>query len=123
MWVTNYGDPDAEYRAVREGVGMWNLSPLNHGSSAGQDAVEAAQRVNTNDILGMRDGQVRYGAFVDDDGLLVDDGTVFRHADNILWACTNGNEREDYFADATKGLDVSIEYLAPSCRACRSRAR
>jgi glycine cleavage system aminomethyltransferase T len=31
----------------------------------GIDAVEAVQRVNTNDIVGMRIGQVRYGAFVD----------------------------------------------------------
>jgi aminomethyltransferase len=113
LWVTNYGDPDAEYRAVREGVGMWDLSPLNKWEFRGPDAIEAAQRVHTNDVLGMRDGQVRYGAFVDEDGLLVDDGTVFRFSDDRLWVCTNGNERAAYFADATKGLDVAIEYIAP----------
>ena len=113
LWVTSFGDTEAEYRAVREGVGMWDLSPLNKWAFRGVDALEAAQRVNTNDILGMRDGQVRYGAFVDEDGLLVDDGTVFRHAADHLWVCTNGNERDEYFADATKGLDVSIEYVAP----------
>jgi aminomethyltransferase len=113
LWVTNYGDVDAEYRAVREGVGMWDLSPLNKWEFRGADALEAAQRVHTNDILGMRDGQVRYGAFVDEDGLLVDDGTVFRHAADHLWVCTNGNERAEYFAEATKGLDVDIAYIAP----------
>ncbi len=112
-WVTNFGDPAAEYRAVREGVGMWDLSPLNKWEFRGGDALEAAQRVHTNDVLGMRDGQVRYGAFVDEDGLLVDDGTVFRHASDHLWVCTNGNDRAEYFADATKGLDVSIDYIAP----------
>ena len=35
------------------------------------------------------------------------------HADDHLWVCTNGDERADYFADATKGLEVSIEYIAP----------
>ncbi len=113
LWVTNYGDTDAEYRAVREGVGMWDLSPLNKWEFRGPDAVEAAQRVNTNDIVGMRDGFVRYGPFVDEQGLVVDDGTVFRHAADHLWVCTNGNDRADYFADATKGLDVSIAYIAP----------
>jgi len=113
FWVTNFGDTDAEYRAVREGVGMWDLSPLNKWEFRGSDAPEAAQRVNTNDILSMRDGQVRYGAFVDDDGLLVDDGTVYRHAADHLWVCTNGDDRADYFAEAAKGLDVSIEYIAP----------
>jgi glycine cleavage system T protein (aminomethyltransferase) len=113
FWVTNFGDAEAEYKAVREGVGMWDLSPLNKWEFRGSDAPEAAQRVHTNDILGMRAGQVRYGGFVDEDGLLVDDGTVFRHADDHLWVCTNGDERAEYFAEATKGLDVSIEYIAP----------
>ena len=113
LWVTNYGDVDAEYRAVREGVGMWDLSPLNKWEFRGADALEAARRVHTNDVMGMRDGQVRYGAFVDEDGLMVDDGTVFRHSAEHLWVCTNGNERAEYFADATKGLDVEIRYVAP----------
>ncbi len=113
LWVTHYGDPDAEYRAVREGVGMWDLSPLNKWEFRGPEALEAAQRMHTNDVLGMRDGQVRYGGFVDEDGLLVDDGTIFRFSDQHLWVCTNGNEMQEYFTDATKGLDVSIEYVAP----------
>jgi aminomethyltransferase len=113
LWVTNYGDVDAEYRAVREGVGMWDLSPLNKWEFRGLEALEAAQRVHTNDVLGMHDGQVRYGAFVDEDGLVVDDGTVFRHSAEQLWVCTNGNEHADYFADATKGLEVEIAYIAP----------
>ncbi|HEV8565069.1 MAG TPA: aminomethyltransferase family protein [Actinomycetota bacterium] len=112
-WVENFGDVDAEYRAVREGVGMWDLSPLNKWEFRGSDAIEAAQRVHTNDVLGMRAGQVRYGAFVDEDGLVVDDGTIFKHADDHVWVCTNSNERAEYFAEAAKGLDVSIAYIAP----------
>jgi aminomethyltransferase len=46
---------------------------------------------------------------------------VYKHADDHLWMCTNGDERADYFADATKGLEVSIEYIAPNSPACRSR--
>jgi aminomethyltransferase len=92
---------------------MWDLSPLNKWSFRGPEAKEAAQRVHTHDVMGAEPGQVRYGGFVDEDGLLVDDGTVFTFADDELWVCTNSDERADYFADATKGLDVSIEYIAP----------
>ncbi|MBI3649337.1 MAG: aminomethyl transferase family protein [Actinobacteria bacterium] len=112
-WVTSYGDTDAEYRAVREGVGMWDLSPLNKWEFRGPDALEAVQRMHSNDVLGMRAGQVRYGAFLDEDGLLVDDGTVFMHAGDHLWVCTNGNEHVEYFTDAIKGLDASFAYIAP----------
>ncbi len=112
-WVTGFGDPDAEYRAVREGVGVWDVSPLNKWDFRGKDALEAAQRVHSNDVLGMQTGQVRYGGFLDEDGLLVDDGTVFKHSDEHLWVATNGLDHEAYFADATKGLDVTVEYIAP----------
>jgi aminomethyltransferase len=113
LWVTNFGDVDAEYRAIREGVGMWDLSPLNKWDVTGTDAVEAVQRVHTADVTRMDRGQVRYGAFVDEDGRVIDDGTVFRFADDHLWICTNSDEREEYFASATKGLDVLIRYIAP----------
>jgi aminomethyltransferase len=112
-WVTGFGDLEDEYRAVREGVGVWDVSPLNKWEFRGPDALEAAQRVHSNDILGLRTGQVRYGAFLDDDGLLVDDGTVFKHADDHLWVCTNGLDHREYFGEAAKGLDVAIEYVAP----------
>jgi glycine cleavage system T protein (aminomethyltransferase) len=110
-WTDSYGDLDAEYRAVRHGVGVWDLSPLNKWEFRGADALEAVQRVHSNDVWGMVDGQVRYGAFLDEDGLLIDDGTVFRFSAERLWVMTNVMEREEYFADATKGLAVSVTYL------------
>ena len=78
LWSESFGDADAEYAAVRDGVGMWDVSPLNKWDFRGPDAVEAAQRVHSNDVFGLAAGQVRYGAFLDEDGLLVDDGTVFK---------------------------------------------
>ena len=111
-WTESFGDAEKEYRAVREGVGMWDVSPLNKWELRGPDALEAAQRVHSNDILRMDVGQVRYGAILDEEGLLVDDGTVFRLADDLVWVMTNGMDREEYFSEATKGLDVSVEYIA-----------
>jgi aminomethyltransferase len=125
-WVDSYGDLDAEYRAVREGVGMWDLSPLNKWEFAGPEAPEAVQRVHTSDVLGMVDGAVRYGGFLDEEGLLIDDGTVFRFGADRLWVMTNVMEREEHFSDATKGLDVSVRYLGtelPSVQVQGPRSR
>lgn len=112
LWVTNYGDLDAEYEAVRDGVGILDVAPLNKWEFRGPDAVEAAQRVHTADVLEMEVGRVRYGGFVDEDGMLVDDGTVYRFADDLVWVMTNDDDREDYFADATKGLDVDVREIS-----------
>jgi aminomethyltransferase len=125
-WVESYGDLDREYAAVRDGVGMWDLSPLNKWEFRGPDALEAVQRTHSNDILGMADGQVRYGGFLDEDGLLIDDGTVFRFAEDHLWVMTNVMEREEYFADAAKGLEVVFAYLGaglPSIQVQGPRSR
>src|SRR5215210_3424895 len=112
FWTESFGDLDAEYRAPREGVGMWDVSPLNKWEFRGSDALRAAQRIHSNDLLGMDVGQVKYGAFLDRDGLMVDDGTVYKHADDFVWVMTNGMERKDYFEEYVGDMDVNIEYKA-----------
>jgi aminomethyltransferase len=64
--------------------------------------------VHTNNVLGLDVGQVRYGALCDSDGLMVDDGTVYRLEDRV-WVMTNSSELADHFAEATSGFDVEIE--------------
>ena len=58
-------------------MAVWDVSPLNKWEFRGPDALRGAQRAFSNDALGLEVGQVRYGAFLDADGLMVDDGTVF----------------------------------------------
>ncbi len=113
MWSTGFGDVEKEYAAVRDDVAVWDVSPLNKWDLRGPDAVRAAQRVHSHDILGMEVGQVHYGAFLDRDGLMVDDGTVFKLADDHVWVMTNGMEHQEYFADALAGFDVEFEWIAP----------
>jgi aminomethyltransferase len=108
FWTDGFGDSDGEYRGVRDDLGVWDVSPLNKWEFRGPDALAAAQRVHTNNILGLSVGQVRYGALCDAAGLMLDDGTVYRLADRV-WVMTNGSERAEHFAAATEGLDVEIE--------------
>ena len=109
-WTDGFGDAEGEYDAVRNDLGVWDVSPLNKWEFRGPDALAAAQRVHTNNILGLAVGQVRYGALCDDDGLMVDDGTVYRLEDRA-WVMTNSSEHAEHFAAATAGLDVEIEAI------------
>ena len=61
-WPNHFGDPIAEHRAVREDVGVWDESPLRKWELRGADALRAADRVFTNDMLGLEVGQVRLRA-------------------------------------------------------------
>jgi aminomethyltransferase len=111
FWTMTFGDAAKEYDAIRNGVGVWDVSPLNKWDFHGPDALKAAQLLNTNDIEGMQVGQVKYGAFTDDDGLITDDGTVFKLADDHVWVMTNASEHAEEFAEATKGMNVGIDYV------------
>ena len=71
------------------------------------DALRAVQRAFSNDVLGLEVGQARYGAFVDADGLLVDDATVFNTArEGHCWVMTNGRDHEEFFGDLLEDLDA-----------------
>jgi aminomethyltransferase len=108
-WPNDFGDPGAEHRAVREDVGVWDESPLRKWELRGRDALRAADRVFTNDMLGLEVGQVRYGPFCDENGKMVGDGTVFKFADDHAWAITALDSDLDHINEVVKGMDVAIE--------------
>jgi aminomethyltransferase len=114
LWLEGFGDVQKEYAAVRDDAAVWDVSPLNKWDFRGPDALRAAQRVFSNEVLGLQVGQARYGAFLDADGLMVDDGTVFNTSrDDHCWVMTNGKDHEAYFAEHLGGLDVEFEWIAP----------
>jgi aminomethyltransferase len=108
-WPNHFGDAAAEHRAVREDVGVWDESPLRKWDFTGPDALAAADRIFTNDMLGLEIGQVRYGPFCDENGKMVGDGTVFKFTDSSCWAITALDSDLDHFNDVVSGMDVSIE--------------
>ena len=118
MWLEGFGDVAEEYAAIRDDVAVWDVSPLNKWEFRGPDALRGAQRGFSNDALSLEVGQVRYGAFLDADGLMVDDGTVFNTGtqgrQDHCWVMTNGRDREEYFGELLEGLDVQVEWVTPS---------
>ena len=87
-WPNHFGDPVAEHNAVREHVGVWDESPLRKWGVHGPVALAAADRIFTNDMLGLEIGQVRYAPFCDEEGNMVGDGTVFKFTDTSCWVIT-----------------------------------
>lgn len=88
-WLPNcFGDagPIAEYHACRQGVVMLDLSPLRKFEINGPDAEALCQYVFTRNIKTLPVGGVVYTAMCYEHGGMIDDGTVFRLAqDNFRW--------------------------------------
>ena len=115
LWLEGFGDLRKEYSAVRDDVGVWDVSPLNKWDFRGPDALPAAQHLFSNDAIGLEVGQVHYGAFLDVDGLMVDDGTVFNTSrGDHCWVMTNGKDHQEYFGQMLSGFDVEFEWIAPA---------
>ena len=108
-WTTDFGDAVAEHNAVRQDVGVWDESPLRKWDFSGPDALAAADRIFTNDMLGLEIGQVRYAPFCDENGKMVGDGTVFKFTDSSAWVITALDSDLDHMNEVVSGMNVSIE--------------
>ena len=69
-----------EYNAIRNGCALIDISPLFKYHLTGPDAVGLVDRVITRDASKIVVGQVVYTPWCDDDGKVIDDGTVARLA-------------------------------------------
>lgn len=108
-WPNHFGDPIAEHRAVREDAGVWDESPLRKWELRGKDALRAADRIFTNDMLGLEVGQVRYGPFCDENGKMVGDGTVLRFAEDFCVLVTALDSDLDHIQHETDPFDMSLD--------------
>jgi aminomethyltransferase len=70
----------SEYWACREHAAVMDLSPLRKFEILGPDAEALLQATMTRDIRRLADGQVVYTAMCNETGGMLDDGTVFRIA-------------------------------------------
>ncbi len=68
---------DYEYHAIRNSAGLIDVSPLFKYEIRGRDALKLVNRVMTRDAAKCAVGQALYGCLCEDDGAVIQDGTVF----------------------------------------------
>ena len=77
----HYGDPTAEYWAVREAVSLGDVSPLGKLIVSGPDVVEFLERLYPTTIEDIRPGRSRYVLLLNERGHVIDDGMVCRQSE------------------------------------------
>jgi sarcosine oxidase, subunit alpha len=82
----------SEITAVRQGVGLFDSSPLGKFELTGPGALEFLNRLCVNNLKTLAIGRIRYVMLLRDDGTVLDDGTVARIAEqHFLLTTTSGN--------------------------------
>lgn len=80
-----------EAAAVRAGVGIFDATPLGKIEVTGTDAAKFLDRFYINQVTKLEIGRVRYGLMLDENGVIIDDGTVARLGRNqFLVTTTSG---------------------------------
>jgi aminomethyltransferase len=98
---------DREYWAIRNAVALIDVSPLMKYLIRGRDAARLLNRVVTRDIEKLQVGQVYYTGWCDEDGKMIDDGTVAR-LDETTFRLTAAEPNLRWLTMNAFGLDVEI---------------
>ena len=97
-----------EYNAIRNACAVIDVSPLFKYRVSGSDATRLVDRLITRDVKKMSVGQVYYTPWCDEDGKVIDDGTVTRLSEQVYrWTAADPNLR--WFTENARGLDVHID--------------
>jgi aminomethyltransferase len=105
--VNVYNDVEIEYFAARNSASLFDLSPMTKYDITGSDAERYLNRLLTRDVRRIKPGRVAYVAWCDDNGMLIDDGTLFRFDVDHFRLCSQ--ERHlPWMLDSAIGFDVTI---------------
>lgn len=100
----------AEHEAVRERVGLFDVSHMGEAVFRGPDTEKAVQRLVTRDVSRLEVGQAGYCAVCYEDGGTVDDVIVYRRPEDFLIVINASNREKDldHFRQNVEDLDVEL---------------
>ncbi len=100
-----------EYNAIRNAAALIDITPLYKYMVTGKDATKFVNRVITRDINKVSQGQVIYCCWCDEQGKVIDDGTITRLDENrYRWTAADPSLR--WFRQNGLNLDVEIEDIS-----------
>ena len=98
---------DREYWAIRDAAALIDITPLMKYIIEGPDAAKLLHRMTPRDIHKMAVGQVAYTGWCDDDGRMLDDGTISRLADD-KFRMTSAEPSLRWLSMNAIGMNVAI---------------
>jgi len=98
----------AEYSAVRQRVGLFDVSHLGKVSVIGTGALEYLNKMVTNDLTKITAGQAQYTLLCNEDGGVVDDLIVYLNSKDDLFLIPNASNTSSVFEILTQNAPSGI---------------
>jgi aminomethyltransferase len=100
-----------EYNAIRNAAALIDISPLYKYLITGKDATKLVNRIVTRDVNKVKVGQVIYCCWCDEEGKVIDDGTISRLGENTYrWTAADPSLR--WFSQNGLNMDVEIKDIS-----------
>jgi aminomethyltransferase len=100
---------ETEYFAIRNATAVFDLTPMTKYRVSGPDALDYLNRLVTRDMSKVAPGRVAYAVWCDDQGQVIDDGTIFHLREGEYRLCSQ--ERHfSWLQQATIGFDVEVTH-------------
>ena len=101
-----------EHTAVREHVGLFDVSHMGEVTVKGKDAERYVQHIFTNDIAGAPVGKIYYGMMCYENGGTVDDLLVYKMGENDFFLVINAANIDKDWAwmqEKAEGFDIDLQ--------------
>lgn len=103
-------DPNSEHDAVREGAGMFDMSPLKKVFVSGPDAAATLDHLTTRDTSKIEPGSAAYLCVLTENGGVADDAIVSNNG-NDEWMIVHGSgDTMALLEESAKGRDVKVAF-------------
>jgi aminomethyltransferase len=96
-----------EYFAIRNACSVFDITPITKYRIEGRDGLAYLDHLVTRDLGGLKPGRVSYVAWCNDNGHVLDDGTVFSLGGD-RWRLCSQERHLDWLLWAAAGFDVDI---------------
>src|ERR1022692_3352280 len=110
-----FGGLMKEHLAVRNGVGVFDVSHMGDIRVHGTQALAAVQHITMNDASKLAIGQCQYSAMLYPEGTFVDDVIVHRLGEDDYLLVINAGTREkdvNWVIENTRAFDCAVEHLS-----------
>jgi len=106
-----YGSIIGEHKAVRNSVGVFDVSHMGEVIVTGKNALEFVQNITVNDASKLSPGRVQYSAMCYPDGGIVDDLLVYKISDEQFMLVINASniEKDFNWMNVNNSFNVKIE--------------
>lgn len=106
-----YSSIIAEHKAVRNSVGVFDISHMGEIFIKGKRALDFVQYITTNDASKLTPGRVQYSAMLYNDGGIVDDLLVYMISEDEFMLVVNASNKDKDFNWMKENNHLGIEIL------------